>query len=300
MSGRTVVLTGGTAGIGAALANMLRLQVDRVIVIGRRATGEDSIVVDLQRRDAPANIESGLRRLGANRWDLLIHNAAMGWVGAIPDQTSADIRGILEVNVWAPIALTHRLLPLASPNARVVFVSSAAAHLPCPDFAVYAASKAAVESFARSLRAERIGVEIQMLRPGATTTEMLTDADAARLGISRSRFSSAETTAARMVRPINGPPRWSSTDVPTRMAVALSRWGSTTWLARRSRIGWRGGSTEPDAQARDSSQSPLFARRARTALITGAANGVGRALAIQFAKEGFHIVGVDCDGQELA
>ena len=288
MSGRTVVLTGGTAGIGAALTAQLRNRGDRVVVVGRRAAREDAIAVDLQDADAAAFVERELRRIGVSSWDLLIHNAGVGWVGAFTTQSSDSIRMILEVNAWAPIALAHRLSSMASPKARVLFVSSPTAHLPSPDYAVYAASKAAIEAFARSLRAERVGLEIQVVRPGATVTELLTDTDAASLAVSKSRFATAETTASRMMRRINGRPKWSSTDPASKFVVGLHRWGDSHWLRRAPRIPW-----PSDLLATPNDKGPM------RALITGAGGGIGRALALRFSQAGFAVVGIDCDEERL-
>lgn len=291
MSGRTAVITGGTSGIGAALASLMRSRGDRVIVLGRRVNGEDSIAVDLRNADAAHVVESGLKSIGVDRWDMLIHNAAAGWVGAIPEQPCSEIRDLLEVNLWAPIALTQRLLKSASERARVVFISSPVAHVPGPDYAVYAASKAGLEAFARSLRAERIGVEVQVLRPGATATEMLSDADAERLGITKKKFASAESVAAKLLQRIDGPPRWTSCDAVGNLAVGLDRWGHSAWLNRAPRIEWPSFAVglRGDGTRRDSSK----------ALVTGAADGIGRALAMELAKQGFEVVGVDRDEERL-
>jgi short-subunit dehydrogenase len=289
MSGRTVVLTGGTAGIGQALAQHLRQSGDRVVVVGRRlADHPDSIVVDLKDSDALDRVMEGLQRLGVDHWDLLIHNAGVGWIGAFPEQPATSIVELLQVNVWQPIALTHRLLPTASPKARIVFISSPVAQWPSPDYAVYAASKAALEAFARALRAERTGVAIQVIRPGATATEMLSSDDAARLGISTARFAHSNATAEQIARILDGPPRWSGTERFSNLSSPLSRWGMKRWIRRRPRIAWPVGLFSPSIEP------------ARSALITGAAEGIGRALALRFAAKGFRIVGVDQNTDGLA
>lgn len=284
MSGRSVVITGGTSGIGAALAHRLRQAGDRVVVVGRRRVDHsDSIVCDLSSSETADCIEDGLRRLGVELWDRLIHCAGVGWVGAFPEQPSSSIREILRVNTWAPMALTHRLLSRASPNARIVFVSSPVAHWPSPDYAVYAASKAALEAFARALRAEcSTRIEIQVVLPGATATEMLTVEDAGRLGIDRTRFATIETTATSIEKLIEGSPRWSGTDVASKLVAPLSRWGAKRLIRRCPRIAWH-----KDLWAKTHGNRPPIA------LITGAAEGIGRALALRFAAEGFRVVGVD-------
>jgi len=288
MSGRTVVLTGGTAGIGAALAQQLRKSGDRVVVIGRRASG-DAVAVDLRNSDAPAEVQSGLDRLGVSSWNVLIHNAAVGWVGAFPEQTAECIRDLLETNVWAPIALTRRLLPQASPHARIVFVSSPVAHWPSSDYSVYAASKAALEAFARALRAERsFAGSVQVVRPSPTATEMLDSDAAARLGVDSSRFATAKKTATSLMAAIGGKPRWRGTDFASSMAAPLRRWLGGRLSKRRPRIPWPLVLSNIDRES-----------TAPKVLITGAAEGIGRALALRFGVEGWNVVGVDRNEERL-
>jgi cyclic-di-GMP-binding biofilm dispersal mediator protein len=290
MSDRTVVLTGGTAGIGAALARRLRDSGDRVVIVGRRQTNvAHSVAVDLRASNACEIVQNGLRRLGASDWNMLIHNAGIGWVGAFPEQSPVSIVDILRVNVWSPIALTHQLVRSASPDAaRVVFVSSPIAHWPSPDYAVYAASKAAIEAFARALRAERVGVAVQVIRPAATQSEMLTEEDAGRLLVDPGRFKSPEATAVRMLKLLAGNPHWRGTDVASSLAEPLRRWLGGMLISRRPRIEW------PVSLLNDPPET-----RTPAALVTGAAEGIGRALAIRFAAAGHTVVGVDRNAEGL-
>ena len=75
---------------------------------------------------------------GVLNLDLVIHNAGAGYVGPLATQTAASIRTLVDVNFWAPVALSHRLYPwVAAANGRQVYVSSVAADLPGPRYAVY-------------------------------------------------------------------------------------------------------------------------------------------------------------------
>jgi len=249
----------------------------------------DAVAVDLRKSDAPAEVQRGLDRLEVDSCDVLIHNAAAGWVGAFPEQTAECIHDLLETNVWAPITLTHRLLTQASAHARIVFVSSPVAHWPSPDYAVYAASKAALEAFARALRAERsVPASVQVVRPSATATEMLDSETAARLGVDPARFATAEKTATNLMAAIRGSPRWRGTDFGSSMAAPLRRWLGGRFLKRRPRIPW------PQVL------SNIHRERATpSVLITGAAEGVGHALALRFATEGWNVVGLDRNEERL-
>ncbi len=106
--------------------------------------------------------------------DWLIHNAALGYYGSTETQPTANIKTLVSVNLQAPVALTHKLLPfLAQPEGKIVFISSVVSSLACPEYAVYGATKAALDGFARSLRVElQNSVQIQVIYPGATQTGM--------------------------------------------------------------------------------------------------------------------------------
>ncbi|NJL34944.1 MAG: SDR family NAD(P)-dependent oxidoreductase [Chloroflexaceae bacterium] len=106
--------------------------------------------------------------------DLLIHNAGIGYYGPLEQQPWPSIEALVAVNLAAPIELTHTLLPyIEQARGRLVFISSVVSVLPAPDYAVYSATKAALDGFARSLRLELRGrVSVQVIHPGATRTAM--------------------------------------------------------------------------------------------------------------------------------
>jgi short-subunit dehydrogenase len=181
MSQSVVLITGATDGIGRALAQIYRARGARVLGIGRRPAEEvspdlrsDYCRVDLAQPFASALVADVLRQRGVARLDRLIHCAGIGSYGAVDDQTPEAIDALLDVNLRAPIALTHALLPLLiAAHGHVTFIGSIAAALPAPNYAVYGATKAALEGFARSLREELRGrVGVQIVHPGATRTGM--------------------------------------------------------------------------------------------------------------------------------
>lgn len=179
----TILLTGATDGIGLALARVYHQRGARLILTGRRRRADleprlfqsDSYCrVDLSQPFAAPLVAEFLRRRGIERLDLLIHCAGVGSYGPVEQQSNAGIDQLLDTNLRAPIALTHTLLPLlASASGTVVFIGSVSAALPAPDYAVYGATKAALEGFARNLRIEQRGrVGVQVIHPGATRTAM--------------------------------------------------------------------------------------------------------------------------------
>jgi short-subunit dehydrogenase involved in D-alanine esterification of teichoic acids len=165
---RRVLITGGGSGIGLALARALAPE-NRVVIAGRdEGKLEDaragvprleSVVLDVtsvqDSRRAIAWVEEHLGGL-----DLLVNSAGVMRSGSF-DETGAEQGASedVEVNLLGSVRMTRLALPLLrrSDDGAVVFLSSALALVSSPRMAVYAATKAAVHSLARSLRAELDG-----------------------------------------------------------------------------------------------------------------------------------------------
>ncbi|CAN5318388.1 SDR family oxidoreductase [soil metagenome] len=199
----TALITGSTDGIGLALARHLRSLGWRVITHGRRlvaaASEPDHCRADLA---APATaartLDSFLASRGICSLDLLVHNAAAGYVGSFTHQADQGIRDLVATNLQAPVAISHALAAhVQAARGKIVFIGSVVASLPCPDFAVYTATKAALAGFVRSLRAER-HLRAQILHPGATP------GNPARCG----RSPLARSTAPSPAAPAASVPRW--------------------------------------------------------------------------------------------
>jgi short-subunit dehydrogenase len=175
----TILITGATDGIGLALARHVHDAGRRLALVGRCPveglpdffTARNYCAADLKDPDSPRTIEQFLETEAVDDLDTVVHNAATGYHGPVEDQSEDSLAEMLQVNVASPIELTRRLLPRLRSGGTIVFVSSVAAALPCPEYATYAASKAALEGFARSLRVELLGrFEVIVVRPGATRT----------------------------------------------------------------------------------------------------------------------------------
>jgi uncharacterized oxidoreductase len=165
LDSKKILITGGGSGIGLELARRLSDSND-VVIAGRdeakleRARSKTPVLRTLrldvtsedEARSAVAWLSSELGGL-----DLLVSNA--GLVRGYPlSATDAETKSVedVEVNVGGTIRITRLTLPLleASPEGGVLFMSSAVALAAVPGLAVYAATKAALHSLARSLRAE--------------------------------------------------------------------------------------------------------------------------------------------------
>ena len=282
----TILITGATAGIGLALARLYHNSGQRLILIGRKPlptlqdslfSAETYIAADLSQPDCIAKITHGLRERGVATLDLVIHNAGIGYMGAIGEQSAEAIAELLTVNLITPIKLTHALLPhLQKARGKLVFISSVVSKLAAPNFATYAASKAALDGFARSLRVELQGqVAVQVIHPGATRTSMH-----AKVGMSPKkyrRFVSAEKVARKIATAIES----------KRRAVII---GTSNKIIRTL-----GALSDPLQRIGKGKPAPRQSAAPLHCIITGAADGIGRALALRYAQAGYRITGIDFD-----
>jgi short-subunit dehydrogenase len=202
-----ILVTGVTGGIGRSLAEHYVAAGAHVIGLGRRPVEAAPPALALPGRYCQADLADPqvastvggfLDAQGIGRLDILVHNAAIGWYGPAGEQSSSSIDALFAVNLRAPMALTHALLPrLAAAQGVVAFVSSVHAALPAPDFAVYTSTKAALDGFARSLRIELRGkVDVVVAWPGPTRTALHAASGMPPEAIRAERYATPATTAA--------------------------------------------------------------------------------------------------------
>ncbi len=186
VNGKTVLLTGGSAGIGREMARQLKAKGAAVILTGRdparlaamEAEGFEAIAADLSN---PAGVDALVAALGERSIDVLINNAGLGVAhdvrNALPDPDAAD--GCLYSNLSAPIRLITALLPRlrARPQAAIINVTSGLAIAPNTASSVYCASKAGLRSYTMALRAQLAGEPIQVIEalPPVVDTQMTAD-----------------------------------------------------------------------------------------------------------------------------
>lgn len=168
LTGRTVVVTGGTRGVGRALTRQLVELDAHVVAVGRDPGGVADLaaeygdrvsaeVVDLSDPDAVDEFSDGLahRHPGVS---VVINNAGVqnlsDFLTADPPHIRTVLRRELAVNLDAVITLSTGLLPHLrdQPSAAIVNISSGLAIIPKPSAPVYCATKAAVRTFTRALR----------------------------------------------------------------------------------------------------------------------------------------------------
>lgn len=175
------MVTGATSGIGRAIAITLRQAGYAVLATGRNqaaladlaaeAPGIETLCLDLSDRAALKAALTGVKV------DILINNAGvMPKPGPFDTMGFDDIDQTVEVNLQAVLSLTRLILPQmrAAKSGHLVFTGSSAAHAPGANFAVYAATKAAISAFAASVRAEVAadGIRVTELVPGRVQTAL--------------------------------------------------------------------------------------------------------------------------------
>lgn len=103
---------------------------------------------------------------------MLVNCAGYGLMGAFCEQEAEGELGMIRLNCLALTDLTHRMIPFMRKNSRIIQLASSAAFLPQPDFAVYAATKAYVQSFSRALGRELrpLGIWVTAVCPGPVDT----------------------------------------------------------------------------------------------------------------------------------
>src|SRR5437867_3148838 len=190
IEGCSALITGASAGIGREFARQLATRARTLVLVARREQRLNQLRDELRNRNAHLSVHARVVDLCDKgqidelvRWlerdkiniDFLINNAGLGDYGSFATSDPQRDDRILEVNIVAPTLLTRRLLPqmIARKRGAILNVSSSAGFLPIPGMAVYAASKAYVNSFSEGLRAELrgTGLSVIALCPGPVHTE---------------------------------------------------------------------------------------------------------------------------------
>jgi NAD(P)-dependent dehydrogenase (short-subunit alcohol dehydrogenase family) len=182
LEGKVAVVTGGTSGIGLATARRFAAEGARVFITGRRrpelAAAVAEIGPDATGIQADSASLADLDRLyeqvrdGARRVDVLFANAGGGSLLPLGSITEEQYEDTFRRNVRGVLFTVQKALPLLNRGASVILTGSTAAAGGTPGFSVYAASKAAVRSFARNwiLDLKERGIRVNVLSPGPTRT----------------------------------------------------------------------------------------------------------------------------------
>jgi short-subunit dehydrogenase len=171
----TVLVTGATGGIGAAVARELAGRGARLVLSGRDEARLADLAAELAAKAVPADLGAPEHVAGlvdaAGPVDTLVHCAGIGARGRLD---ATDVDRVVAVNLRAPLALTAALLPAMRERGygHLAYVGSIAGLAAVREEAAYAATKAGLLMFAASLRAELVGtgVTVSTLSPAAVDT----------------------------------------------------------------------------------------------------------------------------------
>ncbi|KIF67377.1 oxidoreductase [Streptomyces sp. AcH 505] len=181
--GKTALVTGGSSGIGRAIAAALAAAGARVFITGRRQAELDAAVAAIGPRASGVRTDvADLAAIDAlyrtveereGRLDILVANAGGGGGAPLGTITEEHYAATFDTNVKGLLFTVQQALPLMEHGASVILIgSTTATRVDGPGMSVYAASKAAVRSFARSWAVDLRGrgIRVNVLTPGPTKT----------------------------------------------------------------------------------------------------------------------------------
>lgn len=189
LTDRTILVTGGSDGIGLAFAIAFAELGNQVIVTGRRKSMLDEVgrihphIYPIQSDVSdPAQIAE-LSKFVRSRFpslDVVMNNAGISRYRnlAAPNSDPAELMSEVEINLGGVIRTTSAFIEMLSANSgTLINVSSALAFVPLPCIPIYCATKAAIHSYTQSLRfqLEAVDVEVVEIMPPAVRTQMTTD-----------------------------------------------------------------------------------------------------------------------------
>jgi short-subunit dehydrogenase len=179
----SALVTGGSSGLGLAIARMLRGEGYELTLVARRAEPLDEAAAGLGAAAVAANLgdaDECVRVVAAHAerfggMDVLVNSAGLGIGGSFAEQDTKRIALQLDVNVRAAMIVTREALPLLrASRGHIVNLASIAGTIPTPGLAVYGATKAALISFTNSLNREEAddGVRATAICPAFVATRM--------------------------------------------------------------------------------------------------------------------------------
>lgn len=174
ISGSKVLLTGATGGLGQAIARALSARGAQLILTGRRLEVLEPLAAELRARALAVDLSEAAevdRLLSeAGELDILVANAALPGSGKLDSLTMEQIDRALEVNLRAPIAMAHALVPEMAERGRghLLFMSSLSGKAATAGSSIYNATKFGLRGFAGAMRAELhgSGVGVSTVFPG--------------------------------------------------------------------------------------------------------------------------------------
>lgn len=188
MKDKVIIITGGSSGIGKALASHFGLKGSRVLITGRVKEELEAAVAELSnkgieivgcqgdvslRADNDRMVDLAISKFG--KIDVLINNAGISMRALFQDMDLEVIRKIMDINFFGAVYATHSCLPhLIKSKGTIVGISSIAGYRGLPGRTGYSSSKFALNGFLEALRTELIktGVHVLIACPGFTASNI--------------------------------------------------------------------------------------------------------------------------------
>jgi 3-oxoacyl-[acyl-carrier protein] reductase len=177
LAGKIAVVTGGTRGIGRAIASALVKAGVKVAITARRKPDLEQTtgyVCDVRDYD---QVKSTFARITEDFGgvDILVNNAGIGIFASVESMSVEDFRAVLETNVFGVFYCCHEAIPLMKRRGGgyIINISSLAGANPHPNMAAYNASKFGLNGFSEALMQEvrHDGIKVSYIMPGSVNTE---------------------------------------------------------------------------------------------------------------------------------
>lgn len=182
MKNKTILITGGTTGIGLATAQLLAAEGARVLITGRnpetlaaarQALPGNAVVITSDSASTDAALALGKEvKKHTDRLDGVFLNAGIAQFGSFEAHSVQQYEDMFGVNVRGPYFQLQSLLPLLANPSSVIFTASVVASIALPNTSIYSATKAAVVSLGKTLAVELAprGVRVNTISPGPIAT----------------------------------------------------------------------------------------------------------------------------------
>lgn len=247
-SGKGVMVTGASSGLGLAVARELAL-VEKAVVrlVARRQERLQEACADIAGRggtadwlaadlSVPEDLDRVCRNVEEGKISVVVANAGLTYYGACVHENWAEMRQVIETNLLANMELFLRTRSVLARRGGVFcFVSSMGGRIPLAYQGVYSASKHALEAFALTCRAEQRGEGplVKIFAPGGIDTPMYHQSGlAGKLGGKNPFNASAEETARSLVKNLRKRGAYGVPGLLNKTFMSLSRLVSPVLLAR--------------------------------------------------------------------